>query len=337
MGRQGERGSVWPLHLLGALLSVAALLVVAWNVELPYLAFSAGPVSDAADSIEIGQAEVHPPQGELLMLTLVSQEVNVFEAVIAGFDPTIDLVRREAYRRADESDEDYRRRVLQQMDDSERRAITVALHYLGYEMIPAEVLVTDVIPDKPAAEVLQIGDTLLTLAGHRIASTEDLIAALEPFAPGDVVEMTIVRDGAEQTVSVPLAARDDAPDQAMIGIVAGQITIPPFPVEIDAGNVGGPSAGLMHALAIIDNLTPGELTKGHVIAGTGTIQWDGTVGNIGGVRQKVVAAEAAGAGYVLVPAGNYEEALSAAPRNVVLVPVATLEEAIRFLEDLPPA
>jgi PDZ domain-containing protein len=94
---------------------------------------------------------------------------------------------------------------------------------------------------------------------------------------------------------------------------------------------------MMHTLAIIDSLTEGELTSGHVIAGTGTIQADGTVGNIGGIRQKVVAAEAAGADYILVPQGNYEKALTAERETIEIVPVATLDDAIAFLESLDPA
>jgi PDZ domain-containing protein len=122
-----------------------------------------------------------------------------------------------------------------------------------------------------------------------------------------------------------------------MGIVVRELTEPPFPVAIQAGNVGGPSAGMMHALAIIDTLTPGELTGGNVIAGTGTIEYDGSVGSIGGIRQKVVAAEAAGASVILVPAGNYEEALTAERDSIDIVPIANLEEAIAYLENLEAA
>jgi PDZ domain-containing protein len=133
---------------------------------------------------------------------------------------------------------------------------------------------------------------------------------------------------------VELAERDDGSGGAMIGIVVGELTEPPFPVSIQAGNVGGPSAGMMHALAIIDTLTPGEMTQGHIVAGTGTIQYDGTVGGIGGIRQKVVGAEAAGAEYILVPQANFEDALTAQRESIEIVPVATLQQAIDFLEGL---
>ncbi len=328
--------SSWPLYVVGALFLVGALIVAAWNLEIPYLAFSSGPVSDAADSIIASEVDTYPPQGELLMLTVVSQDVNIFEAAIAGLDPTIDLVPTEAYRRPDESDEDYRKRVLAQMDDSQTRAITVALSYLGYDMIPTDVLITDLVPDRPAAEVLMIGDSVNSLDGTEIVNSTDLTDALDEYAPGDVVDVNVTRDGSEQTVQVELTERDDDSGGPMIGIVVGELTEPPFPISIQAGNVGGPSAGMMHALAIIDTLTPGEMTKGHVVAGTGTIQYDGTVGPIGGIRQKVVGAEAAGAEYILVPADNYESALTAERESIEIVSVATLQEAIDFLDGLPP-
>jgi PDZ domain-containing protein len=334
---QDKRGSLWPLYLVGSIFVVGALILAVWNLELPYLAFSSGPVSDAADAVVASEVEVYPPDGELLMLTVVSQDVNIFEAMIAGVDPSIDLVPKQAYRQPDESDEDYRRRVLQQMDDSQTRAITVALEHLGYEMIPIDVLITDLVPDKPAADVLQIGDSVDSLNGVEIVRSTDLTDALEDFQPGEVVDIGVTRDGTVQTLQVELAERDDPAGGAMIGITVGEISEPPFPVSLQAGDVGGPSAGMMHALAIIDTLTPGEMTKGHIVAGTGTIGYDAAVGAIGGIRQKVVGAEAAGAEYILVPEGNYEAALTAPRESIEIVSVATLQDAIDFLDHLEEA
>jgi PDZ domain-containing protein len=329
--------SFWPLYLVGSLFIVGALIMAIWNLELPYLAFSSGPVSDAADAIVASEVEVFPPEGELLMLTVVSQDVNLFEAMIAGLDPTIDLVPKQAYRQPDESDEDYRKRILQQMDDSQNRAITVALEHLGYEMIPTDVLITEVMPDKPAAEVLQIGDSIDSLNGVEIVRSTDLTDVLDGLRPGDLVEIGVTREGSAETVEVELAERDDPPGGAMIGITVGELSEPPFPVSIEAGDVGGPSAGMMHALAIIDTLTPGEMTKGHIVAGTGSIGYDATVGAIGGIRQKVVGAEAAGAEFILVPKDNYETALTAPRDSIEIVPVATLQDAIDFFDQLPEA
>ena len=332
-----ERPSSWPLYVVGALFLVGALVLGVWNLELPYLAFSSGPVSDAADAIVAGEVDTFPPEGELLMLTVVSQEVNLFEAMIAGVDPSIDLVPKEAFRQPDETDEDYRKRVLQQMDDSQTRAITVALEHLGYEMIPTDVLITDLVPDIPAAEVLEIGDSVDSFNGTEIVRSTDLTDLLEGLEPGDVIDIGVTRDGNPQTLQVELAERDDPEGGAMIGITVGELSEPPFPLTIEAGDVGGPSAGMMHTLAIIDTLTPGEMTQGHIVAGTGTIAYDGAVGPIGGIRQKVVGAEAAGAEYILVPADNYESALTAPRKSIEIVSIATLQDAIDFFDGLAQA
>lgn len=331
---RGKKAS-WPLYLIGSLFAAGVLSIVAWNLELPYLAYSAGPVSDAADSIVAEEVAVFQPNGELLMLTVVSQDVNVFEAFIAGLDSTIDLIRKEAVRREGETDQEYRNRVLEQMDDSNFRSIAVALRHLGYEMVPTEVVINDIVEGVPAESVLERGDTVRQVNGEPIATTADFAPALEGFDVDDVVVITVERDGTHVDLDVSLAARDDG--TPMIGILLGELTEPPFPIEIRAGDVGGPSAGLMHTIAIIDALSEAELTGGRIIAGTGSIQLDGTVGNIGGVRQKVVGAEAAGAEIILVPQGNYEAALTAERNSIEIVPVATIEEAIEYLESLADA
>jgi PDZ domain-containing protein len=223
------------------------------------------------------------------------------------------------------------------MDDSNFRSITVALRYLGYEMVPIEVVVNEIVDGVPAAAVLELGDTIRSVNGTSVATIEDVGPALEGHEVGDTIEIEVVREGSPVELEVELAERDDEPGVPMIGIVLGELTEPPFPIEIEAGDVGGPSAGLMHAVAIIDALTEGELTKGRTIAGTGSIQFDGTIGNIGGIRQKVVGAEAAGAEYILVPQGNYQSALTAPRKSIEIVPVATLEEVIGFLESLDAA
>lgn len=327
----------WPVYLASFLLFAGLLTVVLWNVELPYIAWSAGPVSDAADAVTVEGHDVFAPEGELLMLTVISQDVNVFEALIAGIDPTIDLIRKEAVRSPDETDEEYRERVLTQMDDSQTRAITVALTSLGFEMIPIDVIVVEIVEDLPADGVLEPGDSLRTVDGAEIVRSTDVTAALEGHRPGDEITIGITRGGSEMDLTLELAAREDDPESPIIGIVVRELTEPPFPVTIEAGNIGGPSAGMMHTLAIIDTLTPGAMTKGNVIAGTGTIQYDGSVGNIGGVRQKVAGAEAAGASVILVPAGNYEEALTADRDDIEIVPIATIDEAVAYLENLEAA
>lgn len=329
--------SLWPYFTLGALFLTGFLVVAAWNIEIPYLAYSAGPVSDALDSVRAEGVEVYTPQGDLLMLTIVSQNVNLLEAALAGFDPAIDLVRKEAVRRVGESDEEYRSRVLQQMDDSNFRSVFAALRHLGFEMIPIEVVINEFVEGVPASEVLHLGDTIVAVDGVGVSSIAEIGPVVQGRGVGSTLEITVIRDGDQLDLTVELAERSDTPGVAMIGVILGEITEPPFPVGIRTGDVGGPSAGMMHALAIIDTLTESDITKGHVIAGTGTIGVDGTVGAIGGVRQKVVAAEAAGASHILVPMDNYQTALTAQRNFIEIVPVATLDDALDFLDKLSPA
>lgn len=329
--------TTWPYVTLGSLFLTGVLLIVAWNIELPYLAYSPGPVANALDGIEADISPVDDPEGNLLMLTVVGQPVNILEAVIAGFDPQVDLVRREAVRRPDETDEEYRSRVLAQMSDSNHRAILAALTHLGYDMEVVEVVIEDVLEGVPAHDVLQRGDTIVAFDGLPISRADDLPPLIQERGVGDTVGITILRDGQEMEVEVVLVEREEEPGVPMIGITLGQITQPPFEIDIRTGDVGGPSAGLIHTLAIIDVLTEGDLTKGHIIAGTGTIDpTDGSVGAIGGVKQKVVAAEAAGASHIMVPVANYPAALEAPRENIKIVPVASLDEALAFLDSLPP-
>lgn len=328
----------WVIALLAGLFVTAGLAVAAWSVQLPYYAFSAGPVGDAVDSIVVEQGvETFVPGGELMMLTVSLQEVNGYEMVAAAFDPAVDLVRREAIRPSEESDEDFRRRGLDQMDAAKETAISLALARLEVDL-PVEsdgVRVVDVLPDLPAASFLQPEDLVLKVDGRPVVLAEDIRRALAERSPGDTATLVIERDGRERTFRITLAAAEDDPERALLGILAETIN-PRLPLDIESSNIGGPSAGLMYTLAIIDLLSEGDLTGGHLVAGTGTIASDGSVGPIGGVRQKVVAAEAAGAEVVLVPAGNYAEALTA-PADVEVVSVDSLDQALAYLAGLPPA
>lgn len=336
MAPKTDRNSLSPLFLIGGLLVLGVFSIVGWTLELGYQAVSAGPISDAADAV-VTEADVFPPTGELLVLTVIHQDINIFEILIAATDPTIDVIKKESVRRPGETDQEYRNRVLQQMDDSNFRAVATALRYLEIEMVPLEVVINDIVEGVPAEDVLELGDSIRMLNGTDIRNVEDLRASLDGLAVGDSVTITVDRTGSMLDLEIQLAENPDRPGVPMIGIIIGELTAPPFALDIRAGDVGGPSAGLMHTLAIIDTLTEGELTAGRVIAGTGTISLDGAVGNIGSIRQKVVAAEAAGAEFMLVPEGNYQQALTAEFETIEIVPVANLDEAIEFLQSLAAA
>lgn len=311
--------------------------VAAWSVELPYYAFSAGPVGDAVDAIHVGgDVPVYQPDGELFMLTVSLQEVNAYEAVAAGLDPAVDLVRRQLIRSPEETDEQFKERTLDAMDVAKANAVAVALDRLeqrGFDprSVSKGVRVADVVEGAPSAGILQTDDVLVEVDGVDVAVATDIRDVLADKSPGDVVTVVVERDGERMTFPITLGAAEDG--RPIVGIFVGDIV----PIDIESGNIGGPSAGMMYTLAIFDLLSEGDLTSGHVVAGTGTMSQDGTVGPIGGVRQKVVAAEAAGAEIMLVPEGNYEEALTAPRERMELVPVTTIDDALAYLEGLPPA
>lgn len=328
----------WIVALFAGLFVVTGVSIAAWSVELPYFAFSVGPVGDAIDAIEVeADLHVYPPDGELFFLTVSLQEVNAYEAIAAGLDPTVDLVARRLIRSEEETDEEFKQRNLHSMDISKEQAIRAALSRLDIDIPAIEsdgVGVVDLVEDAPSAEILQVDDVILEVEGTPVTVADDIRVILQSKNPGDVVSVTVHRGGEFLDFEFPLGEAEDG--RPIIGILAVTIN-PRFPIDIETGNIGGPSAGLMYSLAIIDVLSDGDLTKGHVVSGTGTIQASGEVGPIGGVRQKVTAAEAAGAEFILVPEGNYDEALTAEHDVIEIVSVGTLDEALDFLDGLPAA
>lgn len=325
-----ERSRARALISAAGLFFLVGLLVVAWNIPLPLGAYSPGPVTDAVDSVIIDGHPTYEGGGELIMLTAAWQEINAFEALIAAADPSVDVIARTLVRRPDESKEEYRRRILEDMDESTARSISAALSRVEVEE-DLKAFVVGYAAPTPAVDVLDIGDQIVAVDEEPVQVSEQVVEALEGRIPGDVVTMEVVRDGERSTYEVELAAREEDPERAWLGIRVRDF---PFWVDVDPGIVGGPSAGMMHTLAIIEALTPTSLTHGKVVAGTGTITAEGEVGAVGAIRQKVVGAEAAGAEYMLVPESNYETALTAPRRELELVPVHTVDDALEFLAGL---
>ncbi len=276
------------------------------------------------------------------MLTVSLQEVNVFEYAESVIDPAIDLVEREVIRPADVSPDEFRRANRAAMEGSKQTAIAVALSFLGYDVTyeGEGVYVAAVLEGTPADGVLQAGDIIRAVDGVEVSIRDDGISEITEHAVGDTITLTIDRDGQIIDVQVTLVEHATNPGRPMVGFEAQtyneRIDLP-FEIDIDTQNIGGPSAGLMYTVAIIDLLTEEDLTGNRVIAGTGTINSFGEVGAIGGVRQKVVAAEAAGASVMLVPQSNFAEAQTAPANGIELIPVATLEDAVEALRQLAAA
>ena len=332
----------WPWAVIAIFLLMIGLTVAAWNVSLPYFAMSPGPLYDVADFVILGEGEPEQSEGDLYMLTVVLQEVNIFEYALGTLDPAIDLVERNRIRPDDVSREEQREINLRSMDESKTTAILVALEKLGYETtISGEGLkVASLLENVPAAEVLEQGDVIIAVEGIEVRIAPDGIAEITSYEIGDTITLTIERGEEVLDVDVLLIEHTDFADRPMIGFMAETHNPSfefPIEVDIDSQNIGGPSAGLMYTLAVIDALNGNDLTHGWRIAGTGTIRSDGTVGAIGGIKQKVVAAQEAGAQYVFVPMSNFEDATTVVDDDVELIAVESLDEALEFLSNLPNA
>lgn len=346
----------WPFVLAGLIgLIVTAILIVTVisPLNVPYYAFSPGPASDASDFVTVPEAT--DIEGELFFLTVSLQEVNVLEYVAALIDDEVDLAPKENVRPAGVSPEQLRRQNLSLMERSKENAIFVALTRAGYEVTysGSGAAVSGVVEGTAADALLVPGDVIVAVDGSVVEFSTDAADLIGGRAPGDQITLLIKRPVGDaagefeemEVVAVlgPYSTEDENgqliedPDRGMLGVFLedAETTVEfPVPVEIDSQNIGGPSAGMMFTLEIMNQLTEEDMTRGYRIAGTGTIDQDGNVGAIGGIRQKVFGAIDMGAKYVLVPAGNYDEALAAAGDDIVIVRVVTIDDALDFLDTL---
>lgn len=332
----------WLLPVLVGILTLLALILIVGQMGVPFYALSPGPVEEVDDITDIAGAPVYDLHGDLYMLTVTLQEVNFLEFVQGWFTPAVDLYRTERIRPPDVTPEEHRERNRQMMRDSRDVAVTVALRHLGYEVGEGGegVLVLELVEGSPAAGAFQPGDVITAVDGEAVSAWPEGVEAIRSKRPGQEVEFTFTRGSEERTVRLTLMEHPAEPGRPMAGFTPGTANPypdAPFDVTIDTANSGGPSAGIMYALTILDLLTEEDLIKGNIVAGTGSMDLDGNVGPIGGVRQKVAAAQQSGARYILVPAENYADALTAKNDEVEIFAIASLRDALRVLEGLPPA
>jgi Lon-like protease len=344
-----RRGWRWHwLWVVGGV--VVAGLIASAFVYLPYYAFTPGKATDTESAILVEGAETFPSDGEISFTTVRIKRVTPLRALQAWLDPAIDVVSERSYL-GDRSASENKSINLELMGDSKEAAIYVALTTLGYdvEVSGGGAVVRQVAPDVPAAAVLQAGDVIVAVNGSPVHLDSDIGTILAAFQPGDEVTLSVERpvpdsagiDSTQEyeslTLPVTLTAREDG--SALIGISPGTRNNVefdfPVDVDIDSGSVGGPSAGLAFTLGIIDKLTPGDLTGGENIATTGTIRLDGTVGPVGGVKQKTVTVERSGATLFLVPVEEFETAVAAAgdDSDLEIVAVEDVDDALVALAE----
>ena len=292
--------------------------------------------------ITLPQEYRHTSNGNLILLTVIPQApILAGEWFYAHIDHSIRLVPPEQVVPKDKTAQSVSAEDYQMLLDSETTAIIVGLRLAGY---PAEVhndgvSITSILASSPAYTVLQLNDIITGINGKTVVTPSDLTGYLKMLTQPSTVNITIKRGGESIMLGVPTIEPATAGGPVRIGITVIQYNNGfslPFPIEITPQKVnGGPSAGLMFTLGVYDLLTAGDLTGGRKIAGTGTIDLDGNVGPIGGVQQKVVAAERAGAEYFLSPADNYDDATAMAT-HIKVIKVTTAREAIDSLQNLPP-
>ena len=314
-------------------------------VEVPYIALVPGTARDTEPLLAVSGVDEYPSDGSVLFTTVrVRQRPNLWEYLWLGFDDDATVVPEEQIL-GDRTPEENREFNLSLMTDSKQVAVAVALEELGYDAITTDgVVVQQLVEDTPADAALELGDTIVAIDGQPVATTSTLVDILGGRAPGDEIELTVEGFGASEAivVSVSLAENPDNPGAGFLGIQpADRVrygTDLDFTVEIDSGSVGGPSAGLAFTLAVLDQLTEGELTGGSKVAVTGTIRPDGSVGAVGGVLQKTAAVRDLGVDTFIVPAGLAPEELEAimarAGDDLQIVPVENLDQALIALGDL---
>jgi len=337
----GEPRHTSPVAFVAAFVFVAGVLWMLFT-PAPYAVQSPGPTIDSLGDyrditlIDVNGAPTYPDdEGELLITTVVAAggpgyPVNVPQAIEAWASPKATVVPKEALYPPDVSREEMDATAQQQMSRSQHDATIMALDQLGID-VPVQVSVAGVDLESGAYGLLEEGDRIEAVAtpqDGRIAIEiyPDLASTLANTPPGTTVSVYFERDG--ETREVSFDTLDDGYGGSMLGIFLDPEFDMPFDVDIELEKVGGPSAGTMFALGIMDLLTPEPLVGDHVVAGTGTINLNGRIGPIGGIKQKMFGAHRDGAEFFLAPAENCSEVRGNVPRGLHVVRVDTLDDAV---------
>ena len=343
--RRMPRGTVlgiWALVVALAALLAMTFLPTSFVIQRPGPVYNTLGEARAADGtmvplISVEGAQTYPTDGALDLLTVETvgnreRTPSWLELATAWFDPSRAVLPIDAVFPDGQTSEQRSEQSAFMMIDSQKEATAAALIELGYE-VDAQLRVYGVIEDSASVGILEEGDVILAADGQAITDVDRLREIIQSLE-GAPVPLTIERDGVEESVRITPqeVAGDDGETSWLIGVTL--ITDYDFPIDvaIQLNNVGGPSAGMMFALGIIDVLTPGELNGGESVAGTGTITADGEVGPIGGIRQKLYGARSAGAEWFLAPQSNCDEVVGHVPDGLRVFSVGDLDDALAALD-----
>jgi Lon-like protease len=328
----------------GAGLLALCLLGVLWGaaffVPMPYVVYDPGPTvdilaeHDGEETVQVTGHQAYYDDGELRMTTVYvtqpEQRVNLPTLLQAYFESDSAVWPRSSIYAPDETDETSSQESAVAMVSSQDTAVAAALTELGEKVTPI-VEILDVTPGLPAEGKLKVRDVLVKVDDTDIDEAQDVVDAVDKVTAGEPVTFVVLRNGKRLTVQVTPELVDGDP---RVGITPGVGFDFPFQVSVNiADNIGGPSAGLMMSLAIYDTLTPGSMTNGQDIAGTGTITPSGKVGPIGGIQQKIAAARDAGAQLFLVPADNCDSIGGVDTGDMRLARATTMHQAVETLAD----
>jgi PDZ domain-containing protein len=331
--------------MLVAALSLIALTCVALLVPVPYVMMRPGPAYDTLGDFEgkpmftFGKdVKTYPTDGSLdfttVSVTRADRNVSLLEGIKAYFGSDNAVVPKSLIYPDDETAEQSTQEGAAQLDSSKDNSRVAALRAAGYTVTGTPQIV-EVVKGGAAEGKLKKGDLVTGVDGTKVDTAEALVKAVGTHKPGDVVTVSITRKGEAQDIAITTKAASDNPKLPRIGVTLGTKYKYPFKINNNVGrSIGGPSAGTMFALAIYDKLTPGSLTGGEKVAGTGEMLPDGTVGPIGGVRQKMAGASHHHATIFLVPAANCGEAGDGDDFGLKLVKITKLDDAIDSLEAL---
>ncbi|GIJ00395.1 hypothetical protein Slu03_27720 [Sediminihabitans luteus] len=321
--------------LAASLLATLAIVAVMAFLPAPYAVRGPGPTEDVLGAqdgqelIQIKDEQTYPATGELRLVTVSVSGGPGFPAdaltVLRGWvDEKRSVVPVESVFDLDQSREEVDAENQAEMTSSQESATVAALTELGYT-VPATLTVVGTVEGSGAEGVVADGDVLTSVDGDELVTYDDLVDDLAKTSPGDDVELGVTRDGEPTTVTVTMS---DIQGRTSLGVYLDQQFDLPVDVQIQIEDIGGPSAGTMFALGIIDKLTPEDEANGHVIAGTGTMSVDGQVGAIGGIRQKLYGAQRDGATWFLAPTSNCNEVVGNVPDGMHVTAVSTLTEAL---------
>jgi Lon-like protease len=322
---------------------VVALLAIGATYVLPADAYLLLPdeAKPLAAQVRVeGERRADEDGGGIYYVDVVVRKASLLEEHVQRARPDgADSVPAEALVPPGSTFEDRRRQNLRAMDRSQEIAAAVALRELGFdvEAEPGGVLVADVAPDAPARGKLESGDVIVAVDGEPVQTLEELRVAIGRHEIGESVELTVRADGKTRTETVPTVASNDAgPRRPIVGIAPEQVADIDLPldVEIDLGNVGGPSAGLAFALDVLEERGR-EVDRGHRIAATGELQLDGTVTPVGGIKQKTIGARRSDIDVFLVPAGENAAEARRNANGMRVIAVENFQQALRRLATLP--